>query len=368
MYILVHNFVRPTARASSFFRYGTILRMKRWQFWLGVLISGFFLYLVLSKLHWAEFWEALKSANYWWLIPGVMVYFVGVWVRAWRWHYLLRPLKSISTRTMFPIVAIGYMGNNIYPARAGEVLRAVVLKRRENVPISASLATVIVERIFDGVVMLAFVFVNLAELSRLSDVSLELGRWHVTVQDIAIWGSVAFFGALAVFLAAAMFPRPTDRIVTWTVNRFFPLRLREKTLAVSRRFLDGLESLRSPADALMVFVTSVVIWLLETGKYWFVMHAFDFQVSFFALMLMNGIVNLAGILPSAPGYIGTFDLPGIAVLTAYGVAPELAAGYTLLLHAALWFPITALGALYFFQREGREWRGRIPTNVNEGTA
>ena len=205
--------------------------MKRWQFWLGVLISGFFLYLVLRKLHWAEFWEALKTANYWWLLPGVAVYFVGVWVRAWRWHYLLRPLKSIPTRTMFPIVAIGYMGNNIYPARAGEVLRAVVLKRREGVPISASLATMIVERIFDGVVMLAFVFVNLAELSRLADVSLDIGRWNVSVQDVALWGSVAFFGALAVFLAAAMFPRPADRFVTWGVNRFIPLRLREKTLS-----------------------------------------------------------------------------------------------------------------------------------------
>ena len=117
----------------------------------------------------------------------------------------------------------------------------------------------------------------------------------------------------------------------------------------------------------MVFFISVVIWLLETGKYWFVMHAFTFHVSFFALMLMNGIVNLAGILPSAPGSIGTFDLPGIAVLTAYGVADTVAAGYTLLLHAALWLPITALGAFYFFQREGREWRGKIPTNINEGS-
>ena len=69
---------------------------------------------------------------------------------------------------MFPITCIGYMGNNIYPARAGEVLRAVVLKRRENVPISASLATIIVERIFDGVVMLAFVFLNLPELAKVA--------------------------------------------------------------------------------------------------------------------------------------------------------------------------------------------------------
>ena len=84
------------------------------------------------------------------------------------------------------------------------------------------------------------------------------------------------------------------------------------------------------------------------------MHAFPFQVSFFALMLMNGIVNLATTLPSAPGYVGTFDAPGIALLTAYGVPGEIAAGYTLVLHVALWVPITALGA-YYFAREGMRW-------------
>jgi hypothetical protein len=84
------------------------------------------------------------------------------------------------------------------------------------------------------------------------------------------------------------------------------------------------------------------------------MQAFPFRVSFFTLMLMNGIVNLATTLPSAPGYIGTFDAPGIAVLSAYGVRPELAAGYTLLLHAALWLPITLLGA-YYMARESLRW-------------
>jgi uncharacterized protein (TIRG00374 family) len=104
----------------------------------------------------------------------------------------------------------------------------------------------------------------------------------------------------------------------------------------------------------MVFVTSVVIWLFETGKYWFVMHAFPFEVSFFALMLMNGIVNLATTIPSAPGYIGTFDGPGIAVLVAFNVPQALAAAYTLVLHVALWVPITALGA-YYLAREGVRW-------------
>ncbi|HBX68610.1 MAG TPA: TIGR00374 family protein [Chloroflexi bacterium] len=331
--------------------------MKRWQFWLGILISGLFLYLALRGLQLQDVLGALRGARYAWLIPGVMVYFMGVIVRAWRWQYLLKPVKSIPFKQSFEIVTIGYMGNNIFPARLGEVLRAVVLKRREDVPVSASLATIIVERVFDGVVMLAFVFLNLGALSALEGSSGFVG----SIQSLAIWGAAIFLGVLATFLLAAMFPEPTRKIATWLAERLVPERFREKLLGIGFKFLDGLEALRSPREALMIFLTSVVIWLFETCKYWFVMHAFDFQVSFFALMLMNGIVNLATTIPSAPGYVGTFDAPGIAVLEAFNVEKAVAAGYTLVLHVALWFPITALGLYYFmpelkyFSEHGLSW-------------
>jgi len=322
--------------------------MKRWQFWLGIAISAIFLYFSLRGLQLDKVWQSFRTAQYIWLVPGIAVYFIGVWVRTWRWHYLLLPLKKISTASMFPIVTIGYMGNNIFPARAGELLRAAVLKQREGVPISASLATVIVERIFDAVVMLGFVFFNLPELARLTHESGFLGTTNI--RDVALWGAVIFIGALIVFLLAAMFPRITERIVFALIKRFAPQRWQERICRVAVRFLTGLESLRSPQDALMIFLTTVIIWLLETGKYWFVMQAFPFEVSFFALMLMNGIVNLTTTLPSAPGYVGTFDAPGIALLMAYNVPGEVAAGYTLVLHAALWFPITLLGAYYYYRQ------------------
>ena len=328
--------------------------MKSWKFWLGFAISALFLWIALRGLGLEDVGAAVADANLWWLLPGIAVYFVGVWARAWRWHFLLGPIKPIPTRTMFPVVAIGYMGNNIYPARAGEVLRAVVLKRREGVPISASLATIIVERIFDGVVMLAFVFLNLPRLAELTGDSGFLGN----IRQAAVWGTAVFALALLVFLLAAMFPGPAAQIVEWLVSRWTPERFRDRLLEIMGRFLDGLASLRSPVNALMVFLTSVVIWLLETGKYWFVMHAFPFEVDFFTLMLMNGIVNLATTIPSAPGYVGTFDAPGIAVLAAAGVDRAVAAGYTLVLHAALWLPITALGA-YYALREGVRWEDGV---------
>jgi uncharacterized protein (TIRG00374 family) len=161
-----------------------------------------------------------------------------------------------------------------------------------------------------------------------------------------------------------MFPQRAMQIVLWLINHFIPERLHPRLIHITTRFLEGLAFLRSPWNALMVFLTSILIWLLETGKYWFVMHAFDFSVSFFALMLMNGIVNLATTIPSAPGYIGTFDAPGIAVLTAYGVPKAAAAGYTLVLHVALWLPITALGA-YYLAREGIRWSENIRGELGE---
>ncbi|MBI5935071.1 MAG: flippase-like domain-containing protein [Chloroflexi bacterium] len=332
--------------------------MKNWKFWLGLVISLVFIYWAVQGLEWSSFWVAVQSAEYGWLIPGVVVYLVGLWARAWRWHYLLRPIKAIPTNKMFPIVCIGYMGNNIYPARAGEVLRAVILKRKEGVPVSASLATVIVERIFDGVVMLAFVFLNLPELALINSDSGFVGD----IQSLSIWGAAAFLGALGIFLLAAMFPKRTAQIGLWFIEHLTPKRLHEKITGVMNKFLDGLASLRSPANVLMVFVTSIVIWLFETGKYWFVMHAFDFEVSFFALMLMNGIVNLATTIPSAPGYVGTFDKPGIAVLEAYGVGTAIATGYTLVLHIALWLAPTILGA-YYMAREGIKWSDSLRTET-----
>ena len=317
--------------------------LKRWQFWLGIAISAAFLYDVLGKLDLADAWAVARSANYWWIIPGVAVYFVAVWARTWRWHYMLRPIKRVPLRRLFPVVVIGYMGNNVYPFRAGEVIRAYVLKRKEDVSISASLATVIVERIFDGVTMLFFVFVVLP-------IAPEAAEWR----GIVIWFSILFFGVLAAFFLIAASPRRSQVLAGWFIQRIVPARFRAPAENITGRFLEGLHCLRSGKDVLMIFVTSVAIWLTETTKYWFVMHAFDFTVSFFVLMLMTAVVNLATTLPSSPGYVGTFDWPGIKVLQGFGVNQSIAASYTLVLHAALWFPITLLGFFYMW-RESVTW-------------
>ena len=332
--------------------------MKRWQFWLGIVVSVFFLVLALRGLDLERFWSDLQGASYGWLIPGVLVYFGAVWARTWRWHYMLRALKPVSLRRLFPMIAIGYMGNNVYPARAGEFLRAFVLKRDEGISMSASLATILVERIFDGLVMLLFVFIALPAVP---DLQPDLRR-------LVVLASLAFLGALMIFLALASAPVTARRLYGTLINRLVPTRFRSQLMDLTDRFMEGLVGLRRGRDLMMILFTSIVVWLLETVKYWFVMQAFPFEISFFALMLMNGLANLALTIPAAPGGIGPFDWAGIETLAAFDVDRTLASAYTVVLHVALWFPITALGA-YYFARKGLTWsaaqraRGEVETEL-----
>ncbi len=323
-----------------------VLLLRNWKLWLGLLVSAFFMWLALRGLKLGDVWEYVHTARYVWILPGIVVYFLAVWARTWRWDYMLRPLKHVPLIRLFPVVVIGYMGNNVYPARAGEVLRSFVLREREAIPMSASLATVVVERVFDGLVMLIFVFMALPFTPLPND--------RDDIRTLVNISSIAFFLALVLFFVMAAFPDSFYKLAETVGYKIFPHRIHHPLLMFLKRFLDGLESLRSFRSVLMIFFTSIIIWLLETVKYWFVMQAFDFQVSFFVLMLMNGVVNLATTVPSAPGYVGTFDVPGIYVLTIYGVPEEIAAAYTLVLHAALWLPITLMGA-YYMIRAGMRW-------------
>ena len=316
----------------------------RWRLAVGLVVSAIFFGLIVKGLDFEAFFNNITGADYAWLIPGVAVYFLGVWARTWRWHYMLRHIQPIGMWPLFRYVCIGYMGNNIYPARAGELLRSYILKRETGVRMSASLATVLVERLFDGLVMLLFVFVALPFVT-LND---ELERFKPVIVVLTI----LFVGALIIFLVLAARPTLARAIYAPLIRTLFPAAFEKPALDMAERFLKGLESLARGREVFMIFATTVVVWLFETGKYWFVMQAFDFDVSIFTLILMNGIVNLATSLPGLPGHAGTFDFPGIMVLSAAGVDKATATAYTTVLHIALWLPITLLGAFFL-------WRAHI---------
>ena len=189
--------------------------MKRFRLWIGIIISILCLYIAFQGLHFGDFWQVIQSVNYWWIIPSVMVYTLAVVIRTWRWRSMLRPIADVPLRRLWPVVVIGYMGNNMYPARAGEVLRSYVLRRREGISMSASLATVVLERLFDGLIMLLFVFVTLpfAPLPPLYN------------QIVTIF-SIVFAAALIFFLVLASRPALLMKVWNWAAMRVLPARER----------------------------------------------------------------------------------------------------------------------------------------------
>ncbi len=317
---------------------------KRWVFFvIGMLISAGFLWYALRDIHLGQVWASLRKANYWWLIPGVAVYFISVWFRSWRWHFLLsRACKRVPANRLFPVVVIGYMGNDILPFRLGEVLRAYVLWRREHINVGATFTTAILERIFDGLTMVLFVLFGL--------LFVPLSAFLRQLVTIA---GIVFFGVLIAFLFLAAMPDLLRRIAYGLIEMLVPERFRAPLLDLVEGVIAGLEGLRRGRDVLVIFGVTLWVWMLEMVKYWLVSFAFELHLSYAKIMLMGGAINLLTALPSLPGYIGTFE-SGIKILESLG-APSAAAGsYILVLHAILLLPVTLLG-LVFMALEGIHW-------------
>ena len=323
------------------------MKIKRWHIVLGILISAVFLFLAFRKIEFNQLWQYLRAAKWAWVLLGLVFYFMGVWVRTWRWQVLLKPLKHLSRRQLFPVVCIGYMGNNVYPARAGEVLRSILLKQSDDVPISGSLATIVVERLFDGITILALVLLNFRQFVQIAPDA----EWVNRIQTGSILVAGIFGLILIVFLAMLFLPKQTQAVSGRLINKLLPAKLRPKVSGILDKFIEGLRVLRSPGQSLLVLALSMLVWVLEGGLYWGVMKALGLDLSFMSLLLVEGVVNLVLLIPAAPGGLGTFDAAARFMLSLFGIPAELALGYALMLRVALWIPITALGAI-FFVKEG----------------
>lgn len=306
---------------------------------LGLAISVFFLYIAFQGLHLGEVWEFIQGANLPLLLLAAVWFFPSVIVISMRWQYLLRGTKEVSLKTLFELVCISYMGNNVYPLRGGEMLRIVLLQRSDGVPIVKSSVVVILERIFDGIVMLTFVVVAIALLDIDSP----------ELQAIADIGTPLFLLALAVFFVLAFQPNLLRRVVAF-FSRFLPGKLRELVLKLTEDVVTALDSLRSPADLAKTVVTSYLSWILEATVYWMVAFAFNLHTPFAAMLLVIGVINLAGLIPASPGGFGIFEYMTVLALGAIGYEKTQVTAFAVVAHIVIWLPVTVLGFYYLVRR------------------
>ncbi len=323
-----------------------MLRSRR--FWIGVAVSALFLYLFFRNLRLNEIGEAFASANYWLIGPAVAIYFVSVLFRALRWRFVLSPIGRFSTLRLFPVVVVGYMANNLLPVRLGELVRAYYVSQREKVSGSSSLATIIIERVYDGLTLLLFLALAAAFLP-LAGIVDGLGE-RSGVPWLLLLGAVggAFVGAIVILTVLATFPR-LHGLVLW-LPRLLPSRLRPRAAQIISLFLEGLAILKSPRRQVGVLLLSVPVWVCEGAMYLVVSLGFGLQQSLGsfgllvgAMLLATAVANLAVSLPSSQGGVGPFEFFAASSLVLVGVAEGTAKAYALVLHLALLAPVTLAG-------------------------
>jgi uncharacterized protein (TIRG00374 family) len=301
---------------------------------LGLLVSALFIGLFLWGIDLRKAWDALLDANYGIALLSLPVYLVAVWFRTIRWQVLLRPLGEFRGVRLFPLVIIGFMTNNLIPARIGELVRAYLLGEREGTSKAAALGTIAVDRLFDGltlVLMLAIV----GAVAGVNDV----------LRATAIVSAAVFGAALVVMLAVAS-SETRARTLVGLVLRRLPERLRAPADALVERFLVGLRSLRSPSDMALVALWSTVSWLLEATMYYMIGLAFHLGLGFHIYLLITAAANLAiSIIPTSGG-VGPFEVVTKETVVFFGARESSAVAYAAALHALLLFPVILLG-LYF---------------------
>jgi uncharacterized protein (TIRG00374 family) len=253
-----------------------------------------------------------------------------------RWRVLLQVSGPRIAGSLWHAVAVGFMANNLLPLRAGELVRSYTASLLGGIRFTTVLSSVAVERIFDGLTVVALLTFALLR----SDLPPSLSVGGVSVAHVAQAGAlisgVAFLLAVAILAA----PRYAERIV----RRLAPSqRLAGKLVNIIEGVRSGLLALRTPGRLFLVVLWSLVLWLINALAFYVGFAAFDIRVSYLGALLMQGLIVLGIAIPSTPGFFGPFEAVIVAVLALYGVPNEVAFSYAIAYHITSFLPITLLG-------------------------
>ncbi len=318
--------------------------MKHWGKALaGVTITVLALWWALAGVSFSEVWANIRLGNDWLLLASVAVATFGFLLRAMRWRVLLTPVcPDTSLRSRFAGVSIGFMANNILPARVGEFARAYALSRVEPVTASAAFGTLVVERFMDGVVLLLFLILPIFAPSFPSDSVLSSGTGSLILQA-AIVAVVAVLLALVVM---AVWPRLFVR-VAHSGARFAPKSLAQPVLAGLDAFLQSIAIIRDPKLLALGFAWTLLFWTWHGLAFWLGMLAFGIDTGFVSAIFTEAVVGFGVALPAAPGFFGTFHASAsVALSDVYGVSEAQSLAFAFGFHFGGWVPITLIGLWY----------------------
>lgn len=318
-------------------------RSRRLLTLVTITVTVVFSYIALSGIDFSEVWRALRSCDYWWLIPALIAFGLGNVARTLRWRSLFIPGRRPPPGPALNATMIGYFYNNIMPARAGEAARVVVLTRRSSAPPVETVGTVVVERLYDVVAILVIFFVAEPWLPRVS--------WFGTAAIVA--GVLALAIATTATVLVIYGDRPV-RVLLRPLRRFSPF-TEERLEQTVADLVHGLSGLHNRRVALEALVWTITAWMLSSVCSFFVMLAFHLGLPFGAALLVQVAIGLAMILPSPPAALGVFEGATLIALRAYGVPHSTALPYALVLHLVNFLPFILVGValLHYNSRHPR---------------
>lgn len=286
--------------------------------------------------------RAFEKANYWYLLPTIPILFFSHLLRALRWRYLLDPIKRLDIGSLYSSLIIGYMGNVLMPAHLGEILRAYVLSKMRRIAASSAFATIVMERIIDVFTLLALMVLT------------------IFIYSFPAWvkksGYFLFMGTLGIFVLLVLLKQFSSQMQTLPgpCSRWFPRRFQQKIGDGLERFLSGIVPLKRRTDYAVVAVLSVFIWVCYGLVFYFCLHAFAFERTYdlpwSASLVLLTVTTIGVLIPSSPGYVGTYHYLCQVSLALFGVPAGAALSFAVVVHGINFLPVAAVGlVLAYFE-------------------
>jgi uncharacterized protein (TIRG00374 family) len=313
-----------------------------WKGWAGFAISALLIWWTLKDVPVGEVIGYAAGANWWLLAAAIAAATFGFVVRALRWRVLLHPVDpDTPLRSRFGAVSIGFMANNLLPARVGEFARAYAMGRFErSVPVPAAFGSLVVERLLDALMLTGFL-VGAVLSPGFPDV--ELGAGFMLLVRSGLTG-VAAIGAAVLLLL--LVPGPAVRLIE-ACARWLPDRLERLVVDSVEAFLESLGVVRSPGLLLRAMAWTVVVWLWNAFSVWLGMMAFGIETGLVSALFAQAVIAFGAAIPAAPGFFGTFHAAAIfALATVYGVDVVQTTAFAYTFHLGGFFPVTFIGLWY----------------------
>lgn len=335
-------------------------RGRLWLGLLGVALSVAFLTWALHDVDPAAFFRRIRDANLWLFLLSVALATLTFPARASRWRIILAARgEPVRWRPVWRATAIGFMANNVLPARAGELARAYAASRFVGLPLARSIGSIAVERVFDGLIVVLLLALVVATFDFPGAVTVG----GTNVSTLAAWTGGLFVLALAVLFFLVHAPQRALASLGALARGVLPERAGALIVRVARSFIEGLSILRAPVDFARVVVWSLAVWLINAAAFYVGFLAFHIQpLPFTSALLLQGIVAVGVALPSSPGFFGPFEAFSRVALGLYRVPASAAESFAIGTHLGWFLPITAIG-LFYLARSGLTLRDISATGV-----